>query len=70
MVNERLVWYLENVKFLTAMQYGFRKARSTTDALLSLESSICRAFANNLHQVTVFFDFEKAYDSLASRHFT
>ncbi len=34
---------------------------------LSLESSICEAFANKHHEVTVFFDLEKAYDT-AWRH--
>ena len=63
MINERFVWYLESVNFLIPVQYGFRKARSTTDALPSLQFPICRAFANNHHQVTVFFDLEKAYDT-------
>ena len=67
MVNVRLMWFLESGSFLSPVQYGFRKARSTTDALLSLESSVCEAFANNHHQVTVFFDLEKAYDT-AWRH--
>ena len=55
MANVRLVWYLERGNHLTPVQYGFRKERSTTDALLSLESSICGAFASRHHQVTVFF---------------
>ena len=63
MVNARLVWYLEANNALTPVQYGFRKLRSTSDALLSLESNICEAFAKNHHQVTVFFDLEKAYDT-------
>lgn len=63
MVNARLVWFLESNKCLTPVQYGFRKARCTTDALLSLESDVCEAFAKNHHQVTVFFDLEKAYDT-------
>ena len=63
MVNIRLMWFLESGNFFTPVQYGFRKVRSTLDALLSLESSICRAFAGNSHQVTVFFDLEKAYDT-------
>lgn len=67
MVNARLMWYLESRNLLSPVQYGFRKVRSTTDALLSLESSVCEAFANNHHQVTVFFDLEKAYDT-AWRH--
>lgn len=67
MVNGRLMWYLEKGNILSQVQYGFRKMRSTSDALLSLESSICEAFASNQHQVTVFFDLEKAYDT-AWRH--
>ena len=63
MVNVRLMWYLESGNYLTPVQFGFRKLRSTSDALLSLESSICRAFAKDHHQVTVFFDLEKAYDT-------
>ena len=67
MVNDRLMWYLETGNYLSSVQYGFRKMHSTTDALLSLESSICEAFATNKHHVTVFFDIEKAYDT-AWRH--
>ena len=67
MVNGRLMWYLEKGNYLSSVQYGFRKLRSTTDALLSLESSICNAFAASKHHVTVFFDIEKAYDT-AWRH--
>lgn len=63
MVNDRLVWYLESNSLLSPVQYGFRKARSTIDALLSLEASVCEAFAKDHHQVTVFFDLEKAYDT-------
>ena len=39
------------------MQYGFIKERSTTGALLSLESFICKVFANNHHQVSFFIFF-------------
>ena len=63
MVNSRLVWYLESGGYLSPVQYGFRKVRSTSHALLSLESSVCEAFACNHHQVTVFFDIGKAYDT-------
>ena len=63
MVNVRLMWYLESGNFLTPVQYGFRKGRLTIDALLSLDSPICTAFAKNHHHITVFFDLEKAYDT-------
>lgn len=63
MVSIRLMFYLERGNHLSPVQYGFRKMRSTTDALLALESSICKSFAANEHHVTVFFDLEKAYDT-------
>lgn len=63
MVNVRLVWFLEKHTHLSPVQYGFRRARSTTDALVQLESTICRAFAQKRHVVSVFFDLEKAYDT-------
>merc|ERR1712035_105412 len=67
MVNVRLMWYLERGNHLSSVKYGFRKLRSTSDALLSLESSICEAFSTKQHHVTVFFYLEKAYDT-AWRH--
>ena len=62
MVNERLMWYLECNGYLSPSQFGFRRLRSCTDALLRLEATICEAFASKKHLVTVFFDLEKAYD--------
>ncbi len=57
MVNiVRLMWYLERGSYFFLVQYGFRTMRSTTDALLSLESSIYEAFF-------FFFYLEKAYDT-------
>lgn len=67
MVNSRLVWFLERENFFSRSQCGFRKHHSTTEALISLESSICGAFASRQHHVTIFFDLEKAYDT-AWRH--
>ena len=64
MVNTRLMWVLERRGILSPAQSGFRKMKSTTDVLLRLESSICEAFASKQHHVTVFFDLEKAYDTV------
>lgn len=57
------MWYIEKGNYLTQVQYGLRKMGSITDALLSLESSICAAFASNQHHVIAYFDLEKAYDT-------
>jgi len=63
MVNNRLVWYLERNKLITAMQSGFRKGRSTTDQLVRLETFVTEAFIQKQHSAVIFFDLEKAYDT-------
>ena len=63
MINDRLVWFLENNKILTDIQCGFRKRKSTLDHLVRLESFIRDAFLNKQEVVSIFFDLEKAYDT-------
>ena len=63
MVNERLVWYLENNGLLAKQQYGCRSNRSTDDHLVSLETFIRDAFFQYQHLVAVFVDLQKAYDT-------
>ena len=63
MVNERLVWYLENNRLLAKQQCGYRANRSTVDHLIRLETFIRDAFIQNQHLVAVFFDLQKAYDT-------
>ena len=62
-INDRLIWYLEKSKLITPVQCGFRKHRSTTDHLVSLESFVREAFIQRQHAVAIFFDLEKAYDT-------
>lgn len=61
-VNERLVWFLDNLNFLSPFQSGFRKHRSTIDHLVNIESNICDAFVMKQHLVAVGLDIEKAYE--------
>ena len=63
MVNERLVWYLENNGLLAKQQCCYRSNRSTVDHLVRLETFIRDAFIHNQHLVAVFFDLQKAYDT-------
>ena len=63
MVNTRFVWYLENYGILDKTQCGFRKHRSTTDHLVSLERYIRDAFTQKQQVVGLFFDLEKAYET-------
>ena len=67
-INARLVWFLESHSTLHPNQYGFRKCRSTTDALVRLDSFIKEAFARKEHVLAVFFDMQKAYDTTWKHH--
>ena len=63
-INTRLVWFLEKNNSLTKYQSGFRKGRTTKDQLIRLESFIRDSFLKGNHIVSVFFDLEKAYDTV------
>ena len=63
MINTRLIWYLEKSGILDRSQCGFRKHRSTTDHLVSLERYLRDAFAQRQQAVGLFFDLEKAYET-------
>ena len=68
MVNFRLMWYLEHNGLLSTHQYGFRKNRSTLDPLTSLEHDIGTSFSKSNFVTAVFFDVEKAYDTVWRHH--
>ena len=63
MINTRLIWYLEKYRILDRSHCGFRKHRSTTDHLVSLERYLRDAFAQRQQTVGLFFDLEKAYET-------
>ena len=67
MVNQRLVWFLENTGFFSSAQCGFRRNRCTTDHLVSLDTAVRQSFASKQHTFAVLSDIEKAYDT-AWRH--
>lgn len=67
-INKRLKWFLEKNQLLDENQNGTRQKRSTTDALINLETSICDAFINNQHLLTVCLDVEKAYEMVWRNH--
>ena len=64
MVNHRLMWFREKNNVLYPEQSGFRKHRSTIDALTQLTCHIEKGFKEKKHTVAVFFDLEKAYDTV------
>lgn len=62
LVNKRLMYVTERNHIISNNQSGFRKMRSTTDNLVTLEHHIKRGFCENKDTIAVFFDLEKAYD--------
>ena len=64
MVNARLMWFLEKNNLLSPFQSGFRKQKSTMDAFSQLTSHVEKAFKKGKHTMAVFFDLEKAYDTV------
>ena len=64
MINSRLMWFLEKNNLLCSQQSGFRKNKSTMDALSQLIWHIEEAFKEKKHTTVVFFDMEKAYDTV------
>ena len=57
------MWWLEREKKITSAQSGFRKLRSTTDAIVEFETVVRETIANKQHLVAVFFDIKKAYNT-------
>lgn len=60
----RLSYYMESKGLFSSYQCGFRKGRSTIDAMVRLETDIKKALVMKEVLVAVFFDLEKAYDML------
>ena len=64
MINTRLIWFLESNGLITKFHCGFRRKRSTVDHLVRLETFVDEAFIKKEHLMAVFFDLEKAYDTI------
>ncbi len=64
MIVRRLNYVLEKKEILSSAQSGFRKKRSTMDALILFENDVKKAVIMKEFLVAVFFDIEKAYDTL------
>ena len=64
MINTRFDWFLEKNNILTKCQSGFKKGQTTTEQLIRLESFIRDSFLKGNYVVSVFFDLEKAYDTV------
>ncbi len=55
---------MKNIIFLNEQQYGFRKNRTTTYAVMTMAEEIADAIDNDLHAVGIFIDLSKAFDTI------
>ena len=65
MINARLMWSLESQGLLSEKQCGFRKNHTTVHWIISfvLKRLLEMPSLKKEHVLTIFFDFEKAYDT-------
>ena len=61
---EALNDHFESYSILPECQFGFRKARSTVDAISVLENDLLAAKDSRLHSGAVFLDVRKAFDTV------
>ena len=65
LLNARLVNYLDSNNLISNNQYGFRKGKSTADAVLDLTTSIVKGFDGNQKVIGLFLDLSKAFDTVS-----
>lgn len=65
LINNRLVNFLENSKILAPSQFGFRRGKSTEDAVYSLTDTIVRNLDLGIKNIGIFLDFKKAFDTVS-----
>lgn len=65
LINKRLLNFLEKFKTLSDCQFGFRKGKSTEDAVVALSSFISEQLDDGKKCLTVFLDLKKAFDTVS-----
>ena len=63
-VSSKMTKHLEDTGYLAEQQCGFRKNRSTTQALSILLDELLKCMNEGEIAITVFFDFKKAFDTV------
>lgn len=63
-IKIRIMNYLEKYNLLSDSQFGFRKGKSTQDAIACLVSKIYQALDSRQKCLTVFIDLKKAFDTV------
>lgn len=64
LIFKRLYTYLDSTSFFSSFQFGFRRNRSTYDAIFLLQYFIHASFHNHSVLPVAFLDIKKAFDSV------
>lgn len=67
LVNKRLINYLDKYELLSPNQFGFRRGKSTEDAVLLLTNTVSSALDNGQSCMGVFLDLAKAFDTVSTQ---
>lgn len=65
LVNKRLVKYLEDNKLLSDKQFGFRRSKSSEDAINLLTKIVSSQLDMGLASIGIFLDLAKAFDTVS-----
>jgi hypothetical protein len=65
LINNRLIAYLNKFNIISDFQFGFRRSRSTEDAILSLTNLIVDKIESGKKCLAVFLDLKKAFDTVS-----
>ena len=63
-INNKIQNFLEETKYLHQHQYGFRKNKSTTQAVATLLDRLLEGIDNGEYSITIYLDFKKAFDTV------
>ena len=64
LVYKQLINNIEKYDILCQFQFGFRKGRSTEQAIAEITDNLKKEIDNNLFTCGVFLDFAKAFDTV------
>ena len=63
-MHSRMSAFLNIYNVLYSDQYGFRRGKSTTDAILNFTDMCYKCFTDKKFLLSVFLDFKKAFDTI------
>ena len=64
---ERMLSFIDSCGLITEYQFGFRKKRSTTDAIFEVIQFVSSGLNKKEHVIYLFLDLKKAFDSVSHK---